>query len=680
MSPRRKAGKQKKGRQRGGKRPRTTNGGDTRGHARPDACGTLKISRRGYGFVTTAEGDYYISRKHLFGAMDGDTVLVRPSRGSGGDRKRGRIVSVLNRATQVVIGRYEANGALGVVIPLDPRISFDIFTDATARPDLHTGDVVSVHITTYPARNVSAFGTVEEKVGHEGDRDLGQTVLIWRYGLETEFSEGAGDAASTLELDVDSALSEPGRKDLRDRFIFTIDPPDARDFDDAISVERMDQEDGSSSFLRLGVHIADVSHYVAWNSSIDLDARRRATSVYLADRVIPMLPEVLSNGICSLNPDEDRLAFSVEMVLDRDGNLLSSEFFPSVIRSRMRLDYERVQEFICGTTPWPEAPSPFEPGTLEREITDLVGLAAKRREMRRQRGGIDFDSVEPKVILDDEGRVERIVLRRRTEATGAIEEAMILANETVATYLQGHASHMVYRVHDKPSQEALYELVPLLEELGYPTAGLLDLSSGAIERVLEIAQDRPEKDLVFMKVLRSMKRAVYSTVNIGHFGLASECYCHFTSPIRRYPDLIVHRLLHAQLAGRTEDGASEVAGMVDQLDWLCSHSSEMERIAADAAFDSVQMKLCEYMAQRVGEVFPGIVTGVSTAGLMVTLPTTARGLVPIRSLGDEYFDYDVRRMTLVGDDTKTTYHIGQQVRVRVTGASPRDMTIDFELA
>ncbi len=666
--------------------PRRRHKGATRGQARPDACGVLKVNRRGYGFVTTAEGDYFIPASKMDGAMDGDTVVVRPARTGEGARKSGRVVRVMERAVELVVGSYATNGGLGIVTPFDPRIAYDIFTSADAFPDAKTGDVVCVRIIGYPSRNESATGFIEEVIGREDDEHIETEVLIRRYGLEAEFSSAALAEADAAKLDVEAALQEADRRDLRECFIFTIDPTDARDFDDAISVELL-----RGGRIRLGVHIADVSSYVPWDSSIDLDARRRATSVYLVDRVIPMLPERLSGELCSLKPGCERLAFSVDMVLDSSGSLLESEFYPSVIKSSLRLDYGQVQDFMDGKAPYP---SPEVQTALEA----LDALAQKRYRARIRRGGIDFDSVEAKVELDGAGAVTAIYLRHRTRATGAIEEAMLLANETVASYMEAVTPHMVYRVHKEPGKDAIAALLPLLQELDYPTEGLLDLNPHALQAVLDAAATRPEKDLITLRVLRSMKRAVYSTANIGHYGLASRVYTHFTSPIRRYPDLLVHRLLRAALAGYFDKegefsskcaqkspiyGTRALKGlraMCEQLEWLARHSSDMERAAADAAYDSVQIKLCEYMAAFIGEVFDGIVTSVSSAGLFVTLENTVKGLVRIQSLGEEYFIYDPDHQTLIGEASNTRYRIGQQLQVRLIAVSVRDMTTDFELA
>lgn len=658
--------------------------GPTRGVAQSEPTGIIKVNRRGYAFVAAAEGDFFIPADRLCGAFDGDLVSVRVRLPGEEGRRSAAVTRVLQRNTSSVIGIYERNGGLGVVRPSDPRIRYDIFCNAGSYPIARTGDVVMLRIITYPSRHESAFGSIVEVLGRQEDPDMRMRVLIRQHGLETVFSEATVAEAGGRNLDIAAALAESDRVDLRERLVFTIDPADARDFDDAVSICR-----DSRGLFHLGVHIADVSSYVPWGSSIDLDARRRATSVYLADRVIPMLPPRLSDDLCSLKPHEDRLAFTVDMVVDGQGEVQEASFYPSVIRSSFRFDYDCVQGFYDARGPYPD-------GHVQAALETLDELASVRSERRARRGGIDFDGAEVKLVLDEAGRVTDIHLRHRTRATGAIEEAMILANECVASYLEPRCASMVYRVHQEPNKDSMVALLPLLTELGYPTEGLSQADPHAIQRVLDHAVGRPEKDLVSTRVLRSMKRAIYSPVNIGHFGLASERYCHFTSPIRRYPDLIVHRLLRAALLG-VYDAQGEadvsfggamtlppaVSGIVEmstQVSWLCRHCSEMERVAQDAASASVQMKLCEYMEEAIGQEFDGIVASVSTAGLTIVLPDTIRGLVRMQFLGDEYFVYDPGHQTLVGEKSGMLYHVGQRLRVRLESVSIDDLDIVFSLA
>lgn len=668
----------RRGRRRGRKGP-------VRRAARPDPSGTISIKRRGYGFVETNEGEFFVSQRDLHGAMDGDRVIVSPVSGDG-RRRRARVVHVLVRSHDTVVGTYEENQGLGVVVPADTRISFDFFVDASSCPDVHTGDVVRARIVAYPTRHTAARAFVEEVVGRDSDADIAQRVLVASHDVETVFSDQVLDEARAAKLDVAAALAQPGRRDLRDRHVFTIDPVDARDFDDAISVEELDE-----GKVRLGVHIADVSHYVPWNSALDLAARRRSTSVYLVDRVIPMLPEELSCDLCSLKPGCDRLAFTVDVVLDATGAVVATDLYPSVIRSRARLDYEQVQRFLDGDG------CLSDPRT-ERGVSCLAEIADGLRARRVEHGAIDFDGEEPHVALDDQGRVVQVLLRHRTRATGAIEEAMILANRVVARHMHDRGVPMVYRIHEAPALESVARLKSLLLELSYPVDGLMELQPRAFQDVLARAAERPERELVTNRVLRSMKRAVYRTDNLGHFGLAADAYTHFTSPIRRYPDLVAHRLLKAQLCGcfatggdvRTshlaqavregEDVTPDLPKLCDSLGWICEHASGQERVAAEIESSSVQIKLCEYLADHVGETYPGVVTGVSNSGLYVMLPIMVKGLVPMRSLGQEYFVVDAEHQTLTGEDSGRVLRIGMQVRVTLKAVSPSEQTVDLELS
>ena len=651
----------------------------TRRNPRSNPRGVLRVSAAGYGFVQTAEGEFFVPASKMGGAFDGDMVEIVPTHvnpqhkqlhkahGKQGDKPSGRVVRVVNRAHESIVGRYEVAEPFGVVVPEDRRIPYDIFTMRKDYPHVRDGDAVRVRITTYPSRNEAATGVIEEVIGRAEDEDLAIDMIVARHKLETAFSDASIEQAEKAEVDVAGALGE-GYRDLRDRFVFTIDPADARDFDDAISIDEVD------GLVRLGVHIADVSHYVPWNSSIDLDARRRATSVYLVDRVIPMLPEELSNDICSLKPGEPRRAMTADMFLDGSFEVKRATFYPSVIESKARLSYEEAQEALDGDG------SASIDEALADKLHRLHEVACGLADARRRAGGIDFDTTEAKVRLDSGGEPEAIVLRRRTDATEMIEEAMVLANNQVASYLSERGFPSVYRVHEPPSPESLAELVPVLQEFDYlKTVSASAFSAGsptAIQAVLGRAAGRPEAELVSTLVLRSMKRAEYKSECGPHFGLASDAYTHFTSPIRRYPDLIVHRMLKAQLFGKP--GTFEQ--QVHSLAWLAKHSSEMERIAEAAARESQEYKMIEYLSRDVGAAFNAVIAGVASYGFFVRLENTAEGLVPLKELGAEYFALDARRHQLVGQESGTVYRLGQRVRVVLEAAYPRERKLDFRLA
>jgi len=656
------AGKKRSGGRSGGAPKKSVKGSRS-----GQVVGRISMTRRGYGFVEAQDGDFYVAARDTHGAMHRDVVALKPDTKRGRQGRSGVVVRVIERANTHVVGRFERHGAIGIVIPGDARIRHDIFVASNAVGDATTGDIVVARIVGYPSRNQSAQGVVEEIVGREGEPGIEIEIIIREHGLRTEFPEDVLAAAETIALDVDSSLAaEPERRDIRDRFTFTIDPADARDFDDAITIEHID------GLVRLGVHIADVSHYVPWDSPIDSEARQRATSVYLVDRVLPMLPERLSNDICSLNPDADRLSFSVDIWLDHDAVVRRAELFPSAMRSDKRFNYGQVQRMLEGAEPYPDALS-------EQALREFARTARKIQERRVARGGLDFETVEAKVRLAEDGTPLEVVIRERTQATGMIEEAMILANEVVARHMRDAKAPMVYRIHEDPDPDALERVAVVLKEFDYPIKDVHGASPATFQRIITFAHTRPEKRLINSLLLRALERARYVNYLGGHFGLASDAYTHFTSPIRRYPDLIVHRLLRAQLKGQLETDPN-TAGMVPELEWLAEHSSLMEREAEMAEDDSVRFKLCQLMADHIGEVFSAVVTGVQTFGLFVQLENTAEGLVHVDTMKGDYYRYDPQHFALYGEDRGERYRLGQAVEVRLLNVSVTEARMDFELA
>lgn len=674
----------------------------TRRHARSNPRGVLDVRGGGFGFVQTAEGEFFVPESKMGGAFDGDLVELAPLPVQGGRKKQphqggdlragekpaARVLRVVDRAHDTLVGRYEVAEPFGVVVPEDTRIPYDIFTMRADRPDIEDGSLVRVRITTLPARNTAATGVVEEVYGRADDERVAVDLVIARHKLETSFSEGALAEARAAVLDEDGALSS-GYRDLRDRFTFTIDPADARDFDDAVSLEPVDPraepaagERGGTGVRvvdkrgfgaaawRLGVHIADVSHYVRWNSSLDLDARRRATSVYLVDRVIPMLPDELSGNLCSLRPDEVRRTMTADLYLDDQARLVAYDLYPALIRSDARLAYEEAQALLDEPTG----------DDLSYRLGVLSRLAKQRFAARERAGGLDFDSVEARVRLDGEGRPTGIDLRTKTDATSLIEEAMILANETVAVHLRDAKFPSLYRIHEQPSSDNLAALVPVFQEFAWfrdvDQVAFVAGDAHVIQRVLEASAGRPEGELVSSLVLRSMKRAVYRPVCAPHYGLASEAYTHFTSPIRRYPDLVVHRMLKALCGGRPEKFDQETSA----LPWVAEHSSDMERVAEKAARESQELKIIEYLEQFVGQAFSATVSGVASYGVYVRLDNTAEGLIPLKNLGAEYFALDPVQHRLTGQDTGVSYRLGQRLLVVLTAADPRARRLDFRPA
>lgn len=649
----------------------------TRANAQRNPVGVVHIAAGGYGFVDTPEGEFFVPANKMGGAFDGDTVEVRPvnvnperpqpgkRHNAVGKNPTARVVGIVNRAHQTIVGRYEVAEPFGVVVPSDDRIRHDIFTMHAENPGVRDGDMVLVRILQYPGPRTAATGVVEEVIGHADARGVDIDALVASYNLRTSFDAEALAEAGEAKVDAEGALAA-GYRDLRDRCVFTVDPEDARDYDDALSLEQLGEH------WRLGVHIADVSFYVRPSSALDAEARLRATSVYLADRVLPMIPEALSNGVCSLAPGEDRRCITVDIELDADARVLGAEYYPAIIRSSARLSYDQVQEL-------------FEGGEcmIDEQVRErLLGLRSFARAFKAQRrraGALDLSSAEAHVVLDGDGVPERIATRRSTEATELVESFMVLANSLVAKHLLRRGEPALYRVHEAPDADSMAHLVPLLREYGY--SRLVDTGSfaagdpHAVQRVIDLASERGEGELVSMLLLRSLKRARYSAECLPHFGLALDEYLHFTSPIRRYPDLVAHRALKRcmGIAGIGGEGASNALPM------LAEHASAMERIADEAARRSQQMKLVEYLGGFVGEVFEGRICKVATYGFFVRLDNTATGLVPLGRDSIEPFRLDVRRQALVGQHTGKTFRLGQVVKVRLVAARPQSRELDFEL-
>lgn len=685
----------------GRKRRSKRRGQSTRKKERSLARGVFEANPKGYGFITTPEGEFFIPESKTRDAMDGDLVEVMPihvkrrqsssdagAKGSGAAdakharmrREEARIVRVIDRKHDTLIGRYEIAEPFGVVVPEDPRIKHDVFTLRSDAPDVPDGAMVKVRILEYPTRRSAATGVIEKVYGDAREADLAVERVIALHALATEFPEDALSEAD-VRVDADAALRD-GYRDLRERFMFTIDPADAKDFDDALSIDETEP-----GVWRLGVHIADVSAYVGWGSSVDLEARRRGTSVYLPDRVLPMLPSALSERACSLQPGEDRLCMTADLYVDAHAKLLRYELYPAVMRSEARLTYDEALSILNAASQCGEAGSGdggevhlSSNASLPCRLRCCSALAKARARWRMSQGGIEFSTKEAKVVLDDAGKPIDISVRKKNDATELIEEAMIFANEVVATHLFQHAMPCAYRDHESPSSESMAALVSVLQEFKWfkssDSSALVTANPHAIQDVLERVQGRLEEDMVVMLMLRAMMRATYSPRNLGHYGLGLGCYCHFTSPIRRYPDLMVHRMLKYSLGFEQADFDEQCASLA----WLCEHSSAMERKAEAASLDAQKAKMAEYMHSRIGEEFDAIVSGVMSYGLYVRLDNCIEGLIPIRTLDTEYFVYDEQRMSLRGADTNTVYRLGQKLHVKLIAVDTLLARIDFALA
>lgn len=640
-------------------------------YGKPDigsVTGLFSGHPRGFGFVTVegVDRDVFIPEDKTGEALHGDTVMiVVESEGEGSRRAEGRVIRVLNHANESIIGYYQKNKNFGFVIPDNQKIGKDIFIPQGKDMGAVTGHKVVVRVTDFGGEQKKPEGVVTEILGHIHDPGTDIISIVRAYGLPEEFPE---DVLEQVKKTPDTIENEDwsGRLDLRKLQTVTIDGEDAKDLDDAITLKK------ENGVYTLGVHIADVSHYVTERSPLDEEALRRGTSVYLVDRVIPMLPHRLSNGICSLNQGEDRLALSCMMEIDEQGNVTEHTIAETVIRVDRRMTYTAVNAIVTD-----------QDETVMKEYEELVPmfmlmkeLAGILREKRKQRGSIDFDFPETKVILDERGKPLEIKPYERNAATKIIEDFMLMANETVAEDYYWQELPFLYRTHDNPDPERMKSLATFINNFGYS----IRFHNGEVypkevQKLLVKAEDTPEEALISRLALRSMKQAKYTVVNTGHFGLAAKYYTHFTSPIRRYPDLQIHRIIKENLRG----GLSEkrIAHYDKLLMNVSVQSSAMERRADEAERETVKLKKCEYMASHIGEAYDGVISGVTNWGLYVELPNTVEGLIRVSDLNDDYYHFDEEHYELYGEMTKKVYKLGQPVRVVVAATDKLARTIDF---
>lgn len=635
--------------------------------------GKIQMHKKGFAFLIPDDedqDDVYIHYSDLHTAMNNDVVLVRlEKKGERSNRPEGTVVRIIERVNTKVVGNYEGSKGYGFVIADDKRIPHDIFIPKDMTNGAVTGHKVIVEITKYPEGKKSAEGAIVSILGHKNDPGIDIMAIIHKNGIPIEFPEEVLEQAQAIGQEVsDDEIAR--RRDVRDETVVTIDGADAKDLDDAIGLTR--KENGN--FL-LTVHISDVSYYIPTDSPMDKEALERGTSVYLVDRVIPMIPHTLSNGICSLNPNVDRLTLACEMEIDATGKVVNHEIFEAVIRSSERMTYTSVNIILEDKDE--EERAKYE--QLVPMFEQMEQLAAILRAKRMDRGAIDFDFKEAYIIVNDEGCVEDIGIRERSVGEKLIEEFMLVTNETIAEHFHWLDVPFIHRIHEDPDEGKLQNFFEFLAGLGHTVKGTAnDIHPRALQKVLEQVAGEPEEMIISKLMLRSLKKAKYDPQNVGHFGLASEFYTHFTAPIRRYPDLTVHRLIRTYLLDGKMDKKTQDKWQ-EKLPAIAEHTSDRERTAIEAEREVNDLKKAEFMQDKIGEQFTGVISSVTNFGLFVELENTVEGLVHVSYMTDDYYHFDERSYAMIGERTGNVYRIGQEVEIRVIGVNMEERAVDFEL-
>ncbi|WP_314066334.1 ribonuclease R [uncultured Vagococcus sp.] len=644
--------------------------------------GTFRANERGFGFVTIdpEEADIYVAKENTNFALNGDTVkisIIYPADHLEGKTAEGKVVEIIERSMTQVVGEFVAydeeerqeSDLYGFVVPQDKKLSnYKIFIAAEGIQPVD-GMICVVEVTHYPEPDYpnSLEGLIKQSVGHKNDPGMDIMSIVLQHGIPTKFPDDVLAHADRIPDDITEEEIK-GRRDLRNQVIVTIDGADAKDLDDAVTVKKL-----PNGHYFLGVHIADVSHYVTEGSPMDIEAYERATSVYLTDRVIPMIPHRLSNGICSLNPHVPRLAMSCEMEIDDSGHVVKYDIFESVIQTTERMTYSSVNDILEDENP--DTMARYQ--ELIPMFRDMGDLHHILETMRLERGAISFEDREASIIVDEVGHPEEIVLRSRGVGERLIESFMLIANETIARHYQQAKLPFIYRIHEQPKEDKMQRFFEFATSFGILIKGTKeDITPKDLQRVLEQVKGRPEEPVINKMLLRSMQQARYSEDPVGHYGLAADDYTHFTSPIRRYPDLIVHRLIKAYTSQPVTEETKEK--WQEHLPDIAVHSSQMERRAVEAERDTDSLKKAEFMQDKVGEEFPGVIGSITKFGMFIELANTVEGLIHINKL-DDYFHYVESHLALVGERTGVTYRIGQKVVIKVTKADPTTREIDFEL-
>ena len=625
-------------------------------------CGRVELQPQGFAYIISEETDQpvLVSQRNLNHAMEGDKVKVYLYARRKKHQLEGEVSEIVERAKSTFVGVVERSRNFAFLIPVG-KVGFDLFIPLDKLQEAKDGQKAIGRITEWPTKARNPFGEIIEVLGDAGENETEMHAILAEYDLPIRFPENVLKAAEKIPLEIPEEEIER-RRDMRDVTTFTIDPADAKDFDDALSVRQLKE-----GLWEVGVHIADVSHYVKPNTILDDEAYNRATSVYLVDRVVPMLPEKLSNGVCSLRPNEDKLCFSAVFQLNEQAEVVKEWFGKTVIHSDRRFAYEEAQEVI-----------ETGEGDLKDEILRLNELARKLRQRRFREGSIAFDRIEVKFEIDENGKPLSVFFKESKDSNKLIEEFMLLANKKVAEHIgkvkaNKQARTFVYRIHDKPDPEKLDNFNHFIKRFGY---NIMTTSPATISKslnsLMEHVQGKTEQNVIETLAIRSMAKAEYSTRNIGHYGLGFEYYSHFTSPIRRYPDVMVHRLLERYMEGGRSVNAQK-------FEDYCKHSSEMENRAANAERSSIKYKQVEFMQEHVGEIFPGVISGVTDWGIYVELENKCEGMVPLRELDDDFYTFDEKNYCLVGRHTRKTYQLGEEVKVEIARANLEKKQLDFRL-
>ena len=630
-------------------------------------AGKFSLKERGFGFISDENEEYFVPSSATMDAMNGDTVLARITvKATDGKKNEAKIIKVIARGSDSIIGTFTTSRNFGFVVSDDAKLGYDIFISKKRFNGAKNGQKVIAKITKWPENGRKPEGEIIEVLGYPDDKGVDILSVIRRYGLETDFNEKIKAQCENINCKISDADID-ARCDFRNESIITIDGADSRDFDDAVCVTL------NSGIYTLGVHIADVTHYVTENSPLDKEALRRGTSVYFPDRVVPMLPEMLSNGICSLNPHEDRLTLSVIMDINQNGEVINHRITEGIICSKERMTYDDVTAILSGDKQLKDKYT-----HIYEELQTMEKLAAILRKKRQSSGSIDFDFPETKVVLDENGKAADVYKYESGVSNKIIEEFMLIANKTVAEEFFWADIPFVYRVHEKPTREKIYDFNFLIKNLGYRSVSITEPHPGEFASILQKAKGTKEEMIISKFMLRSLMKAKYSEQCLGHFGLSFKYYCHFTSPIRRYPDLAIHRIIKEFLrSGISRKRYSYLRKFAAEA---AVKSSEAEITAMEAEREADDIKKAEYMQKYIGKTYPAVISSITSFGFFAELENGVEGLVRMIDLTDDYYVFNDTDLSLIGEHTKKTYRIGDKTEITVAAANPHTKQIDFYLA